>query len=182
MSDDQWTGAEMEFDEAPQRGVHRIKPEDILMREEGVEIEADCPNCQDTTAIQIPWTELVSLAVNKPVPGLRLVRGGYEARAACDSCIERLVEQQVSESRARKGATATITISMDEIFSWIKKGRTAGKISRRQLAFIKQHLQGGRRPRRGPAAAPQPQPPRATPGRPQARRRGGVPMRRRRGS
>jgi hypothetical protein len=176
MSDDEWGGNEMEFDEAPTRGVHRIDADNIRIVEGGVVIEADCPNCQDTTTIEIPWKELVLLAVGQGVPGLTRVYGGYKARAACEACVERLMEAEVSEGRARRGATADITISMDEVRSWVIKGRTAGKITKKQLDFIKS---GGRPPaqrqappqRRGPA-----------PGRPQARRRPGGIQRRRRGS
>jgi hypothetical protein len=179
MSDDEWGGNEMQFDEAPTRGVHRISADNIRIVEEGVVIEADCPNCQDTTTIEIPWTELVQLAVGREVPGLSRVRAGYIARAACEACVDRLMEAQVSERRARKGATADITISMDEVFAWVRKGRTAGKISRRQLALIKQaHGRGGPAQSQPP---PQAQP-RRGPGRPQARRRPGGIQRRRRGS
>ena len=86
-------------------------------------------------------------------------------------------EAKVSEKRARRGATAAITISRQEINDWVRKGRSAHKISRRQIAFIKQA-----RARRAAAPGTQPvqQPRRPARGRPRARPRrpGGGIMRR----
>ena len=41
----EWNSNELIFDEADQRGVHRIGGDNIRLLEEGIEIEADCPNC-----------------------------------------------------------------------------------------------------------------------------------------
>lgn len=172
-----WDGVEMEFDEPDRRGVHRIRPENILMREKGVEVEADCPNCSAVITVRIPWKEIPVLAVGKPVPELHPTRTGFVGYGVCDDCFDRLVEQDVSEKKARKAATSEITITMDDIWSWLNKGRAGGRISKQRYQQVKNYYrQQRRRPPRPPAQGAL-----RRPGRPRARRQPRNAIQRRRG-
>lgn len=160
MSDFAWDGGEeLVFDRDDAIGEHTLDPKkgNIRVKEGGVEIEVDCPQCDYTRSLELDWRDVAFLAFGLPVRPLHVKRGGtgFQAYVVCEQCRERLHEQQ--DPKAKQHATTVLDLSRNEIKQWANEGKEGGYLTPGMIAKAQAAVQQRVGKRRRPVAA-QPQP------------------------
>lgn len=174
MSDFAWDGGEeLVFDRDDAVGEHQLDPKkgNIRLKEAGVEVEVDCPQCDYTRSLELDWRDVTILAFGMPVRPLHIKSGGtgYQAYVVCEQCRERLTEQQ--DPQAKRHATTVLDLSKAEIQDWARQGQAAGYVTSGMVAAARQAVTGRMRKTRKRVVGKAPQ------GKPAAR---GIVRRRRR--
>jgi ribosomal protein S27E len=109
--------------EIENRGFHEIGGDDIALHDNGIEVDVDCPQCEQSQVLSLSWADVGMLGLGQKVKGFERTRsGGAMTRIPCPQCRNRLIAAGDSLPVASRNSTSEVTFTSNDIRQWVAIG------------------------------------------------------------
>lgn len=116
---------EIILDDDPDAGLGflDVPRDNTQILDSGIEMEIDCPQCDQSVVIELPWSDIGLLALGKQVRNIKREQGGsIKTFAPCQQCATNHMQRGESAVEARRNSTSVVSISAAEVGQWITIG------------------------------------------------------------